>query len=268
MKTPAKLITAVALCWSCATGSVLADNTDNFNDNSKDSAKWGDDVVIANGRLNETSQRLQYTCPTTGLENSSERPWELTRFPYNADWEIQFETYNGASPSIAGQVCSMGVTILSPHSGGDYLYHELYNVSHGVSGGGIGVNTDLSTDDKSVAGEDSGAVLSARVALLVRWNSKTKTLECLYDANPDNGLQWIKLGSFGLSGKGGTSGNTDWEMDASDQFFVSVYGYSALLKVNAGQMYLDDFRESGGVKPDQVKRPKPKGRFPLSFPKD
>lgn len=268
MKTPAKLITAGLLCCSCATGSVFADNADNFNDNSKDSSKWGDDVVIANGRLNETNQRLQYNCPTAGPENSSERPWELTRFPYNSDWEIQFVTYNGTSASLAGQVCSMGVTILSPHSGGDYLYHELYNVSHGVSGGGVGVNTDLSTDDKSVAGEDSGAVLSNRVALLVRWDGKTKTLDSLYDANPDNGLQWIKLGSFGLSGKGGTSGNTNWEMDSSDQFFVSVYGYSAFMKVNGGEMYLDNFSEGGGVKPDQVKRPEPKGRFPLSFPTD
>ena len=269
MKTNAKLIAFVSLlCWSCITSSALADNADNFNDNSKDTSKWGDDDVTAKGVLDETNQRLQYTCASLGLENQSERPWKLTRMPYNADWEIQFDTFNGTNPIIAGQVCSMGVTILSPLSGGDYLYHELYRVSHGLGGNGVGVNTDLNTDDISVAGEDSGDLALDRVALLVRWDSDKKVLNCLYDKNPADGLQWIKLASMGLAGADGTSGNTDWGMAAKDQFFISVYGYSSAMKVNAGEMYLDNFNERGGVTPDQVERPKPTGRFPLEFPKN
>lgn len=268
MKTNAKLITVISLlCWSCVSGSAFADNADNFNDDAKDTSKWGADEVTGKGVLDETNKRLQYTCASLGFENDSERPWKLTRFPYNADWEIQFDTYNGTNPSIDGQVCSMGVTILSPLSGGDFLYHELYRVSHGTSSG-VGVNTDLTTDDISVAGEDSGDVVSDHVALLVRWDSKNKVVECLYDKNPTDGFQWIKLASLGLSGAGGTSGNADWGMDAKDQFFVSVYGYSSLMKVDAGEMYLDNFNERGGVTPDQVERPKPTGKFPLAFPKN
>lgn len=268
MKTNAKLIAVVSLlCWSCVSASSFADSADNFNDNSKDSSKWEDDIVTANGSLDETNQRLQYTCASIGPENNSERPWKLTRFPYNADWEIQFDAYNDTSPIIAGQVCSMGINILSPLSGGDYLYHELYRVSHGGSGG-IGVNADLTNDDISIGGEDSGDLAVNRVTLLVRWDSKNKVLECLYDKNPAEGFQWIKLASMGLAGAGGTSGNTDWGMDSNDQFFVSVYGYSALMKVKSGEMYLDNFSERGGVTPDQVERPKPTGRFPLEFPKN
>ena len=266
MKTNAKLLVVVStLCWSCV--SAFADNADNFNDNSKDASKWGTDTVTANGVLDETNKRLQYTCASLVPENQSERPWKLTRFPYNADWEIQFDTYNATTPIIAGQVCSMGVTILSPLSGGDFLYHELYRVSHGT-GDGIGVNADLTNDDLNVVSEDTGDLAINRVALLVRWDSKKKVMECLYDKNPEDGFQWIELASMGLSGADGTSGNTDWGMDAKDQFFVSVYGYSSTMKVSAGQMYLDNFSERGGVTPDQVERPKPTGNFPLSFPKN
>jgi hypothetical protein len=268
MKTNAKLITVISLlCWSCASRSAFADNADNFNDNFKDASKWAADNVTANGVLNEINQRLQYTCASVGPENHSERPWNLTRFPYNADWEIQFDTYNATNPTIVGQVCSMGVTILSPLSGGDFLYHELYRVQHG-GGAGIGVNADVTKDDISVAGADSGDLALNRVALLVSWDSKKKVMNCLYDKNPEDGFQWIKLASLGLSGAGGTSGNTDWGMDSKDQFFVSVYGYSSTIKVDAGEMYLDNFSERGGVTPDQIERPKPTGRFPLAFPKN
>lgn len=268
MKNNANLIAVVSLlCWSCVSASSFADNADNFNDNSKDSSKWGADIGTANGALDETSQRLQFTCASAGPENNSERPWKLTRLPYNADWEIQFDTYNGTTPVLDGQVSSMGVTILSPLSGGDYLYHELYRVSHGGSAA-TGVNSDLITDDASVGGEDSGDLAVNRVTLLVRWDSKNKVLECHYDKNPAEGFQWIKLASMGLSGAGGTSANTDWGMDSKDQFFVSIYGYSAFMKVKAGEMYLDNFSERGGVTPDQTERPKPTGRFPLEFPKD
>lgn len=268
MKTNAKLITVISLlCWPFVSGSAFSENADNFNDNSKDTSKWGTDDVTGNGAMNETSQRLQYTCASVGPDNHIDRPWILTRFPYNADWEIQFETYIGTNPTIAGQVCSMGITILSPLSGGDYLYHELYRVSHGATGG-TGVNADITNDDVSVAGEDSGDLGLDRVALLVRFDSGKKVLECLYDTNPADGFQWIPLASMGVAGAGGTSGNTAWGMDAKDQFFVSVYGYSSLMKVKAGEMYLDNFSERGGVTPDQVERPKPTGKFPLAFPKN
>jgi hypothetical protein len=268
MKTNAKLITVASLlCWSCVSGSAFADNSDNFNDNSKDTANWDADIVTGGGVLNETNDRLQYTCASVGPENDSHRPWKLTRFPYNADWEIQFDTFNSTNPVINGQVCSMGVNILSPLSGGDYLYHELYRVSHGISNG-IGVNADMTNDDVSVVGEDTGDLGLDRVALLVRFDSGKKVIECFYDTDPANGFQWIKLASMGLAGAGGTSGNTNWGMTGNDQFFVSVYGYSASMKVNAGQMYLDNFVERGGVTPDQVERPKPTGRFPISFPKN
>lgn len=268
MKTNAKLLAVVSLlCWSCISGFSFADNADNFNDNSKDSSKWGDDIVTGNGALNETNQRLQYTSASLGPDNNSERPWKLTRLPYNADWEIQFDTYNGTHPIIDGQVNSMGVTILSPLSGGDYFYHELYRVSQGGSPA-TGVNSDLVTDDASVGGEDSGDLSVSRVTLLLRWDSKNKVVECLYDKDPADGFQWVSLASMGLAGAGGTSGNTDWGMAAKDQFFVSVYGYSSAMKVKAGEMYLDNFSERGGVTPDQTERPKPTGRFPLTFPKD
>ena len=267
MNPPSRLTTTLAslLCLPFLSTSAFADGADNFNDNSPDAAKWGSDEVSGNGVLTETSQRLQYTCPSGTFEDQSERPWELTRFSFNADWDMQIDTFNGTNPSVFGQVNSMGITILSPLSGGDYLYLELYRNSFGGSFG-TGVNVDLVDDDNSVGGDDSGDLPINLAALRLQWNSATKVLSCYYDTDPADGYQWIMLASFGLAGSGGNTADADWGLATGDQFFASVFGYSAGMTVAAGEMYLDNFTETGGVEPGGGSRPKPTGRFPFSFP--
>jgi hypothetical protein len=44
---------------------------DDFNDNSRDPTKWGEDYVQGNGVLTETNQRLEYTVDTgTGYDEA------------------------------------------------------------------------------------------------------------------------------------------------------------------------------------------------------
>lgn len=243
----------------------MADGGDTFNDNSKNPANWGSDDISGNGGLTETSQRLQYTCLSGTLEDNAERPWELTRFPYNANWEVQIDAVNNTSPSPPFQVNSMGMRLLSPSSAGHYLYHEFYNSAIGGPSR-QGANTDMTLGGSSIGGADSSELAVDRIGLRMAWNSVTKVLTTYYDTDLSNGYQWTLLGSFGLAGSGGDDVNANWNLADTDQFFLSVYGFSSSMNVPAGQMYLDNFSETGGVGGSGSTRPQPVGSFPFIFP--
>jgi hypothetical protein len=241
------------------------DGGDNFNDNSKNTTWWGADDTDGNGVMTEAGQRLRYTCPTGTLEDKASRPWNHTRFPYNADWEILIDAFNTSSPVPPFQVNSMGITLESPLSADDYLYHEFYNSALGGPSR-IGTNADLVSDDVSQGGGDSSTLATNAVRLRMTWNSTAKVLTCTYDIDPADADVWVHLASFGLSAAGGgAEANADWGLADSDRFFISVYGYSAVMTVTAGQMALDNFSETGGVAGGGV-RPEPVGSFSFPFP--
>lgn len=257
-------IVAIAI-HVCLVSVAAADGGDNFNDNSTDLQNWGNDIVSGNGLLNEVSRRLQYTCSSGTFSDNAERPWELTRFPYNHDWEVQIDATNNSEPVPPFQVNSMGVRLLSPLSGTTYLYHEFYNSAIGGPSR-QGANADMTFNGTTAGGADSSELSVDIIALRIAWNAATKVLTTYYDTNLGNGYQWTELGSFGLGGAGGTSANANWGLADSDQFFLSVYGFSAAMSVPAGQMSLDNFKEMGGEGSGGGIRPQPIGNFPLGFP--
>jgi hypothetical protein len=252
---------AALLCGPLLSPSAWADGADNFDGNSKNPLNWGTDDVSGNGSMNDAGPQLGYSCSSGTLQDQVDRPWVRTGFPYNANWEMQIETFNGSFTSGLLQVNSMGITILSPLSGSNFVYHEIYN-----SFGNVGANARMYVNDVSVGGNDSSSLGINFAALRLRWDSVTKVLTCDYDTNPTDGFQWIELASFGLAGSGGASADADWGMADSDQFFMSIYGYSAFMPVPAGQMTFDNFSETGGVTPSGGPRPEPTGSFPFVFP--
>ncbi|PAW71398.1 MAG: hypothetical protein B9S38_06485 [Verrucomicrobiia bacterium Tous-C4TDCM] len=262
-----RLLLAGASCLSLLLApAARADGSDDFNDNSKNPAKWGTDVVTGNGALNETANVLRYTCANGTAEDNVARPWNATRFPYNADWEVQVDCFNNSSPVAPLQVNSMGITLESPLSGDTFLYHEVYNSALGIgTTERTGFETRMDVNGVSGGGEDSGGMTFTSGAVRMSWNGTTHVLTCEYDDDPTDGYQWTYLSSFGLSGAGGTY-NADWGMAPTDQFFISVYGYSSAMNVPAGQLHLDNFSETGGVPSGGGTRPEPTGSFPIAFP--
>ncbi|MBP1735089.1 MAG: hypothetical protein H6Q53_1376, partial [Deltaproteobacteria bacterium] len=92
----------LALILVCLTGfgpvvlfsnQAFATGGDDFDDNSKDLTKWGEDI-IGRGKcaMNEVNSRLEYTCKSASVElNEVIRPWILAELPYNANWEMQID---------------------------------------------------------------------------------------------------------------------------------------------------------------------------------
>lgn len=257
---------AVVLCALLFPAVLLGDGSDNFNDNSKDASKWGADIVTGHGVLTEAGQRLRYTCSNGTAEDYVDRPWIATRFPFDADWEVQVDCFNNSSPVAPLQVNSMGIVLGSPLSGDTDLYLELYNSAIGFgSTARTGFFTEMTVEDVSAATEDSGEQFIAAGAIRLSWDSATKVLTCHYDTDPTNGYQWTPLTTYGLAGAGGTH-NSDWGLTATDRFFLYLFGYSSSMNVSAGQMALDNFSETGGVSSSGGARPEPTGTFQFPFP--
>jgi hypothetical protein len=242
---------------------------DDFSDNAKDPAKWGNDIVSGNGVLTEKNQRLEYTCAAPSLgDDDVDRPWVLTRFPYNADWEIQIDTFNITSPSLAFQVNSFGFQILSPLSAQNNINVELYSSALGGGPARNGFDTNLDTNDVTVATSDTGGLSVTNGAVRMVFTAATKIITVFYDLDISDGYQWVQYGDFGLAGAGGIDGNTDWGLSDTDQFSALVYGFSQGMSITSGQMSGDNFLDTGGivVGPGAPPSPLPTGNFGFAFP--
>ena len=97
--TLAPLLSIAVLMALFSFAQTFAASSDDFNDNIKNPSKWGTDLERGMF-LTETNQRLEYT-GRSGEFSGSARPWILTQFPSNADWEIQIDTFNITSPFVS-----------------------------------------------------------------------------------------------------------------------------------------------------------------------
>lgn len=228
---------------------------DDFNDNSQDPTKWGEDYVWGRGVLTETNQRLEYTCGTGTGDDEANRSWVLTRFPYNADWEIQIDVVNLTSLSADNQYNSFGFVVFSPRSWYDRILAELYASQWEGPPQSNGFYADAMTAGDYIGGADTRGLGVTHGAVRIAFDSVTKVIRVFYDLDTGNGYQWVQYGSFGLAGTGGAKGNTDWGLTDADLFLLYVYGYSEHMTITGGQLFGDNFVESGGVVPSPPEPP-------------
>src|SRR5262249_41008337 len=153
-----------------------------------------------------------------------------------------------------------------PLSSANDLNAELYSSSLTGLPRRNGFNSELTTNDMTVATADTGDLGATNGAVRMSFNSTTKVITVFYDLNVADGYQWVEFGSFGVAGPGApTTGDTDWGLADTDQFPIYVYGFSTFMVVTSGQMYADNFIESGGVQPSGALSTVPTGSFHFGF---
>lgn len=219
---------------------------DDFDDNTKDPAKWGQDYKTGNGALTETNQRLEYTCRTGTGQDELTRPWIATVGPTTGDWYVQLDVGNSTSPNQANQVNSFGISVMNSRNLNDEVYLEMYASQLGGPPERKGFNAALYHDNDYIGEVDTGAVVNNAPltgAIQIRYEAATKILRVYYATE---GYNWIEFGAFGIGGSGGNH-SANWGLTDSDLFYIAVYGYSERMSVSAGQMWADNFAATGLV---------------------
>ena len=250
--------------WSAVEAATTGDD---FNDNSRNATKWGADRVVNHGVLTQRNGRLEYTSTAGLLEDDAIRPWILTRFPVTNDWQIQVDLSNLSHPAGPTQVNSMGLKLLSTRDGTNEVFAELYSSSLGAAAPRTGFLAELDAGDTRVASVDrEGGVGVTNGAMRLAFDSTNRVVTVSYDLDTADGYQWVEQATFGVGGSGGVDGNSDWDLAATDQFSLYLYGYSQSQTLTSGQVFADNFVETGGVAPAGGASPDPLGNFHFAFP--
>jgi hypothetical protein len=234
----------VALDCPC---TPVSSEGDDFNDNDRDPARWGEASSYGNGRLDETSKRLEYTCGSGTADDGEDWEWIATVLPFDRNWEVQIDLVNLTVPSGDNQVNSFGFGVYNPADWGDEVYAEMYASSLGGPPARNGFYAEMYNDDAYVGSADSGGSDITTGAVRMRFVNASKMIYVEYDTDPSDGYQWNPYGDFGVAGSGGSSGNANWGLGDSDVLNVYAYGFSARMKIAAGKMWGDNFLVTNGV---------------------
>ncbi|MCG3147886.1 MAG: hypothetical protein PCFJNLEI_01327 [Verrucomicrobiae bacterium] len=237
------VVLAVALVGASAWA---IDGGDDFNDNTVEPTKWGTDEQIGGGALAETGGQLQYTVTKGSKWDETLRPWVLTQFPTTSNWEVVVNVINTIELG-KNQVCSFGFYIRNWRDPYDRLGVELYSSTLGGGPTRRGFYSFLVTDDWFVNDTDTFDIGTTFGAVRIAFNSATQVLTAYYDVNSANGYQWAVLGSYGIGGSGGASGNTDWDMGATDRLTLLLYGYGEKAVITGNTLAGDDLATTGGI---------------------
>jgi hypothetical protein len=250
-QTTARAIFALMFLLACLAGipcRANADGGDNFNNNAKDRRKWGKADKYHHGLLTEKNRHLEYSCKGPSDDDEMYWPWKYTKFPTTSDWEARIDLYNVTKPDGVQEVNSFGLEMDSPLDSDDWLFVELYSSDFGGGGWRRGFYGELGGGGGPMQVDSGGSTGLTAGAVRMVYTAADKVVTLYYDITPSNGYDWVEFGSFGVGGSGGENGAADWNLGDEDYFTLWVYGYSSMIAVKSGQMYGDNFSETGGVR--------------------
>ena len=211
--------------------------SDDFNDNSKDPARWGADFTAGVGLLSETNGRLEFTTSgaTTSLDMAA-RPWILNFGSYTQNWETHIDVNVPQLPrpeTRFGLIIASGTNSFSANNLRlDFVQttnKHYITANLAVNGSKISVGTDKPTT-------------STLVALRIAFDANTQVLSAFYDEDgPTCGYSWTLLGS--------TNVPVEWNMTSTSVFGVWLFGYSAAALGSTNNVFGDNFYASTGPTP-------------------
>ena len=228
----------------------LADETDDFNDNTIDSEKWGEieislgdsriweptGVVPAGTNFTERDQRLEFT--NAGADLVCVRSWLKSAGGYTEDWWIQADIHIGNVTLPIDRHVDVGLFVWT----GEFmtnLYFLTYDDSSftgdydraftvgGLSGGNFSIS------------KESGNLFTEDAALRISFDSETKSLRAWFDKDgKTDGYVWTLLHEFHVE-----SNDIGWNMSDTSQFMFSVGSSTGPdVHVAEGLIYLDNFQ--------------------------
>ncbi len=219
---------------------------DDFNDNSKDPARWGADTGFGNGVLTETSQRVQFTISSGTEFDLERRPWVGSTLSYSSDWIVQLDVVDTTTPTQDDELNAVGVALIEEGNDGNEIFMELYSSDNPAAR--TGFNSGLFEEFADIEFIDTAPMTITGGTLRMEYESSTKVITLYYDATLAGEQAWVRLGSYGVAGNGGDA-NADWTMSNGSAFVINLQGYSQNMNISPGQAHSDNFRVAGGDGP-------------------
>ncbi|RYD47812.1 MAG: hypothetical protein EOP85_04790 [Verrucomicrobiaceae bacterium] len=227
------LPSVVAMAILAGNASALTPITDAFNKLSETTwyqYKTGKGKLAASGKLSFITKGAPTKYDFSSIELLTSRPG------FNEDWQLTLDLTNTAnSKTDAGG----GLMIFNVQDRSDYLYLEYYGTS-GVDGGII-----VNGKPPAKKGHISIPAATKKGSVKITFDKKKKLLSlALSVKNKKQGYEWVDVGNFSPTGKGGdVSGN--WDMNAAGGTFgIQLFGVAFDTAVKTGKITFDNFQLS------------------------
>jgi hypothetical protein len=216
---------------------------DNFDDNSKDTTKWGTDTTPP-GEFTEENQSVIYRVEVISnpVKGPATRPWILTHLPYDTDWEALVSASAACTCNFIGESIAVGLRLTSDE-----------NASDMIEAGQAGSRTGFFTSERHVfsyiitggitngfAQFDTGITNTSWVNLSFDSATKVLTVSTTPDLGVTNNLNFTPLASYGLAGSGGGSANVNWGLTSTSTFSIALLAI-ANSEVSSAQSAFDNF---------------------------
>lgn len=247
LTTAFQISAAAMMCCLCILiffCPVFADGGDDFNDGVRQACKWRRPSNGPTAVLHETGGHLQFTSAgTSDGADSASWEWRATHVPAGSDWDIRLDVHNHLTLTSPGQATGLSLEIRTPLNDNWLLAELLTEYVEGIERRTFIANTNYKA---SAVSPDMSTVDGA---LRTVYDSNGKNITVYFDNDTADGYQWKQVGSFGIAGSGGDSGTVNWDLADDAKLSVSVNGFSLNAAVAAGEMYADNFMETGGSGP-------------------
>jgi hypothetical protein len=227
----------VLLAFSAIPCKADLDGCDNFNENFKDTNRWGTVGNAGFGVLIVTNQRLQYA--TGSAASGSDRAaqlWILNTGSYTNNWEVQVDFKMPHLNLSEGQ--SVSFTLVVYPDGNLANRFEIHlNQDQSVI---YVFEMDLQGDGgTSVRAETN--TLSTSAAARIAFDATTKVLSAAFDEDGANcGYSWKLLGALPVP--------PAWNMTSTSVFNAVIgAGSRNILVAPSDQVFLDNFKAASGT---------------------
>ena len=234
------VLTAILANECCANFN----GSDDFNDDSKDPARWGTDLAYGSGLLTETNGRLEYTTSgfPTGFDMAA-RPWVLNYGSSTQNWEVHMDVSVPISPFQEMSFSLMVFPGTDPNAA--YANRFMLDLDQFQDSGSNQLKFHCTVTANEIESEVARTVTaSSYAALRIAFDANTKLLSAFYDEDgPNCGYSWTFLGSTNLPAA--------WNMTGTNIFgILAVGGSKSASVVPANNVYGDNFCASSGAMPN------------------
>ncbi|MCH2506591.1 MAG: immunoglobulin domain-containing protein, partial [Dehalococcoidia bacterium] len=213
----------------------MTTSSEDFSSVDRNATRWGtQDFLWGAGRLIQDSGKLRYY--TQGVptnNNDATRGWHVQALPYSQDWAVQVDVNLPALSMGTNSALTLNLGIVSSDDPKNHASMALERrredanaTMHFIGHMGLSDTTVL---------DANGSTTSTNATVRLRWDAAAQTLYYEYDANGSAALRDPASPHYtdfsGFASKVLNAGESDWKMNASSSFLVSLGGFSHGLNI-------------------------------------